>query len=264
MKFIGFVGALAFAGMVASTAAQATTPVQTFDTDVTRSDTQQAGAWYTDRSAPDSFVGGQNYGGRDGTLAVGVDGADFQGPTSFPDVRNFYDTQGRKFDLAAGVSTANIDLFIDEAFAAGSENRRIAGFWGSTFGGPTDPAYPIIELDRIEGNLVFRGWDNGGSFFDLGVLGAAQVGTWQRLSFSLVGDKIVYNAGGFTGSTSSFGTTSIGNVILQAHNAGTDYSVHWDNLTAGVPEPATWAMMIAGFGLTGATLRRRQRKLATA
>jgi len=31
---------------------------------------------------------------------------------------------------------------------------------------------------------------------------------------------------------------------------------------AGVPEPATWAMMIAGFGLAGATLRRRRSALA--
>lgn len=30
------------------------------------------------------------------------------------------------------------------------------------------------------------------------------------------------------------------------------------NLTAGVPEPATWAMMILGFGGVGATLRRRR------
>lgn len=29
-------------------------------------------------------------------------------------------------------------------------------------------------------------------------------------------------------------------------------------LAAGVPEPSTWAMMIAGFGLTGALLRRRR------
>ena len=39
-----------------------------------------------------------------------------------------------------------------------------------------------------------------------------------------------------------------------------------DNIAVGpsaVPEPATWAMLIAGFGATGATLRRR-RKLATA
>jgi len=30
----------------------------------------------------------------------------------------------------------------------------------------------------------------------------------------------------------------------------------------GVPEPATWAMMIAGFGLTGAALRRRRHAVA--
>lgn len=30
------------------------------------------------------------------------------------------------------------------------------------------------------------------------------------------------------------------------------------NFAAAVPEPATWAMLIAGFGLVGASLRRRQ------
>jgi hypothetical protein len=29
-------------------------------------------------------------------------------------------------------------------------------------------------------------------------------------------------------------------------------------LTASVPEPATWAMMIVGFGMVGGALRRRQ------
>ncbi len=28
--------------------------------------------------------------------------------------------------------------------------------------------------------------------------------------------------------------------------------------TGAVPEPATWAMMLAGFGLVGATVRRRR------
>jgi len=32
--------------------------------------------------------------------------------------------------------------------------------------------------------------------------------------------------------------------------------------TGGVPEPATWAMMILGFGFAGATLRRRRSMLA--
>jgi hypothetical protein len=32
----------------------------------------------------------------------------------------------------------------------------------------------------------------------------------------------------------------------------------------GVPEPATWAMLIAGFGMTGAVVRRRRKGLAAA
>jgi hypothetical protein len=35
------------------------------------------------------------------------------------------------------------------------------------------------------------------------------------------------------------------------------------NLTA-VPEPATWAMMIMGFGLVGGVMRRRSMKVAFA
>ena len=35
-------------------------------------------------------------------------------------------------------------------------------------------------------------------------------------------------------------------------------------VSVAVPEPASWAMLIAGFGLTGATLRRRQSNLARA
>jgi PEP-CTERM motif len=34
--------------------------------------------------------------------------------------------------------------------------------------------------------------------------------------------------------------------------------VNFTTLSTAVPEPASWAMLIAGFGLTGATLRRRR------
>ena len=36
------------------------------------------------------------------------------------------------------------------------------------------------------------------------------------------------------------------------------------SLTYAVPEPASWAMMIAGFGMIGAAQRRRARGRATA
>jgi hypothetical protein len=46
-----------------------------------------------------------------------------------------------------------------------------------------------------------------------------------------------------------------------------DATVFIDNVTlsvapANVPEPASWALLIAGFGLTGAAMRRRRRALA--
>ena len=44
------------------------------------------------------------------------------------------------------------------------------------------------------------------------------------------------------------------------HYAG----VNFDAPTGGVPEPASWAMLIAGFGLTGGALRARRRATITA
>jgi hypothetical protein len=249
MKAFAYLGVLALAATLTAGSAFAAT-VENFDGSITLSPTQAPGAWYTDRFAPASFTSGVAYGGHAGTLAVGVAGGDFQG------VGSFYNTEGRKLDLGPTATTMSIELYIDQSFTTG-DDRRIAGFWGSTFGSADDPAYPIIELDRIGGNLEFRGWDNSGSFFDLGTLGAGDVGAWKTLSITLNGANFDYKAAGFTGSTSAFGTKTIGNVILQAHNTGADYSVHWDNLSANVPEPATWAMMIMGFGLAGAILRRR-------
>ena len=33
-----------------------------------------------------------------------------------------------------------------------------------------------------------------------------------------------------------------------------------DSVVGAVPEPATWAMMIGGFGIAGASMRRRRNK----
>ena len=37
-----------------------------------------------------------------------------------------------------------------------------------------------------------------------------------------------------------------------------------DNVAAAVPEPATWAMMITGFGMVGGTMRRRRTRVQSA
>lgn len=66
----------------------------------------------------------------------------------------------------------------------------------------------------------------------------------------------------FGGKTIQFGDTSTSGLILQFNRFG---SFAIDNLTfsvnatpsGAVPEPAIWAMMIAGFGMIGSAMRRR-------
>jgi hypothetical protein len=53
-------------------------------------------------------------------------------------------------------------------------------------------------------------------------------------------------------------TTRVSGGVMFQGDTGQGYLL--DNLSAAVvPEPASWAMMIAGFGLTGAAMRRRNR-----
>ena len=68
----------------------------------------------------------------------------------------------------------------------------------------------------------------------------------------LVGRRMTYDFGGQKVTSVEF--TSSGN------------SFEFDNIatTSAVPEPATWAMMITGFGMAGAAMRRRRQTAALA
>jgi hypothetical protein len=81
-----------------------------------------------------------------------------------------------------------------------------------------------------------------GVSFASGTVDASTIGSVTSFTFNAAGlNALNANAGGLYGFG---GTLSIEGV-------------------PGVPEPASWAMLIAGFGLTGAVMRRR-RTLATA
>lgn len=83
-----------------------------------------------------------------------------------------------------------------------------------------------------------------------------------------------FGADGRIVSVTSFGVTFIGdfgeidggtlNGTFGEFSGYLPLYIHADFLAAAVPEPATWAMLVAGFGLAGAGLRRRGRPLATA
>jgi hypothetical protein len=55
-----------------------------------------------------------------------------------------------------------------------------------------------------------------------------------------------------------------GNIYNSQGFAGVWDLEHSSAILTGIPEPATWAMMIIGFGLIGGALRRRRTMIAAA
>lgn len=90
----------------------------------------------------------------------------------------------------------------------------------------------------------------------------------------LLDGAIIYTGGtttgqAFTGITSNaFSVATTGNHTLtfQGLSNGPDNTAFIDNvsLTASVPEPATWAMLMLGFGALGGMLRSRRRSVFAA
>jgi hypothetical protein len=225
-------------------AAEAQTTTETFATPVVTGP-QAPGVWYVDRFAPSGFATSG------GVLHETISAADHQAAA-------FSNTQGRKLDLAAGVTSMTIDLFVNADY--NGSNQRLAGFWGTAVDSTdTVSAFPIVELTDVGGTLTFQGWDT-----DLGVfnsLGAATAG-WHTLGISLGGGGFTYTIDGTAfGTAPREDSTALSNVILQGYNNGASYDIAWDNLTTtvggAVPEPATWGFMILGFGGIGAAMRRK-------
>ena len=77
---------------------------------------------------------------------------------------------------------------------------------------------------------------------------------WNGAFSSIVFDQDPFGFNRFTTTlTATSATTNLG--VIFYHE-----SLFWvlDNISLSVvPEPASWAVLIAGFGLTGAMMRRR-------
>jgi len=106
------------------------------------------------------------------------------------------------------------------------------------FGGSSDPA-PSFSAAFSVGNLLGSVTHSSGTNMDL---------DWKTYTGSFVGN------GGFE-------TLNFTNTSPTTGNAG----IFLDAISvSAAPEPATWMMMIGGFGVAGVAMRRRRREtLAT-
>jgi hypothetical protein len=139
--------------------------------------------------------------------------------------------------------------------------------WDSTNGSPA-PDLLIWSIDGVDiAQLTANNASGSVNFFAGGTVTQGPA----NLGFSSWNDRIVDMSTStlatfaHTGSTLTFGLRFGG----AGYQGGLDESWGFDNLAitlsggnTGVPEPASWAMLIAGFGLTGAAMRRRRAVVA--
>lgn len=123
-----------------------------------------------------------------------------------------------------------------------------------------------VELDSNSNSAMSRAIDAGVytlSFYYSDRPGVAA--SSNGIDVLLNGSSILSVAGGLGGGSTVWSfksvnfTAAAGDVLTFAALGTSDsYGGYLDNvMLSGVPEPTTWAMMIAGFGLIGAAMRRR-------
>jgi PEP-CTERM motif len=143
--------------------------------------------------------------------------------------------------------------------------QYLAAEFSGNLGKPVDFAPTgggTFSLNRADIAELFLA---GNDFFDVVFVGTVSGGGTLTQSFRL--DGIKDGAGGAPDfqSVSFTGWSNLTNVNVRgalATGAFGDFSI--DNIlvnatTPAVPEPATWGMMLAGFGIVGGAMRRRQR-----
>lgn len=172
------------------------------------------------------------------------------------DVTVFQDFEG----FASGTPGAAIgpNAFVFDGTVSGQSARPAFGSTGNFatvqtggsysvgFGATTKLSFVLGSLDTFN-NLTLK-YEDGSSQSYVG----GQI--INDLTFPS-GNQISGETNGVVTYTVATGPRLVGAEFRSSAN-----SFEFDNLAAGaVPEPATWAMMIGGFGLIGAVSRRRAR-----
>ena len=192
-------------------------------------------------------------GAAQAAVTVTFSGADTPLPTGQHLVWDFDGLQGAGYDLTlngpAGIYNGADGLVSGVAAPPPGTTSKYLSVLGGGSAVLTTPEISALSIymgspddfNKIRFNFAGGGFEElTGAALSAGAFGGDQ-SVGRRMTYSFNGQKVT-----------SVEFSSSGN------------SFEFDNISTAVPEPATWAMMITGFGLAGSAIRRRRQQTAMA
>lgn len=156
------------------------------------------------------------------------------------------------------VADATAFYLLGAAYNGSSFNITFSGTGGysRTFSNIALPDFNGGAINSVSGDVtdqtVFRVYGVGAGGTGNSSNGATNYYSLTQVGFDLGGDLAGRTLTGATITSNGYETLILGATVVSPQ------------VQSGVPEPATWSLMIAGFGLVGGTMRRRRPGLALA
>ena len=166
---------------------------------------------------------------------------------------------GGRFVVVSPPAAVGNNNFNNSNVRAFSEQQGVRLTSGLSFdSGSFAPTGTAVNSYYVNFDPLFGETATGTITFDTRILGIIS-STGRLASSDFLGASATnYMSPSLRGFETGDTATFTGNIVrfsLLASSPGDSFRV----VTAAVPEPATWAMMIAGFGLVGFAMRRRQK-----